>query len=227
MKTETNLLTKLAEMQNAIHVHWSGKIQDEVIAELNKFPENAVIFAIDDFINKPRRFSFDALYDIAKKVMRQDRNYNPANQWALVLDRFASGCCTYLTMEHKFLFDNIRTNLAIELMGGQKYFLNHYSKEHEYDLREEFIEKFDKAVILPELNLHSFIFITPFDFNSKPLERIAQDKKVGFTVLGYHEDKVITDDEADLLFADAVKTGRELLDLSNHEQTQKEPLERN
>lgn len=213
---------KLEELKKALGAIQSNTNIDTFEQDLNKYPEYAVISVIDYFIKRPKSFEVLDLFKRVNIIVRQDRNYNPASQWVLVLDFVDYIKYHSLLITHKFLFDNIRTNLAIELMGGQGYFIENFSKDHEYELRKEFIEKFDKAVIRPELNLHNFIFYTPmsYDSESDSIRRREQYEKIGFSVRGYHEDKVITDDEAERLFVNAVKTERELLDLETLNQQQ-------
>lgn len=196
---------QVEELKKTLGAIWSDDIVNEMVEkELNKFPEQAVIFGIDYFIKNPREFNFKQFTSTIKKAMRQDRNYNPAAQWTLVRKQLKGDVFCSL----KVLFDNVRTNLAIELMGGQRYLFETYSEEREPFIRKEFIEQYRKAVITPGLNWHDLNIC----FNP---DRYTSFRKGTVYMIGYSIDQEIPEEEANRLFVNAVNNQQELLILES------------
>ena len=148
---------KLEELKKALNASWSDDTVNKMQAELAKYPEWTGAYVLDDFIKQPWKFNNVNLFETVKKISEQDPDYNPAQQWVLVQKQLLGDNFCSL----KVLFDNIRTNLAIERMGGQGYLFDVYRKERDFDLRNEFIEQYHKAIIIPGLNWRNWVVYNP------------------------------------------------------------------
>ena len=114
--------------------------------ELSKVPEQIVLAAFSHFLHSDDFYTTSKLFARITEIAEQDPNHNPSYQWTVVYDQYERGNLGYL----KMIFDNIRTNLAIEQMGGQEMLKQRLDQGGKYafeKIRDEFIEKFRKAVI--------------------------------------------------------------------------------
>lgn len=193
------LAHKIEELQKYKGFRLPENESADLYRHLTAFPEWAAIAGIDYYITGSDFFTLNNLLVTVRDIMEQNPNLNPAQQWALVRDQLQGDDFCSL----KVLFDNIRTNLAIELMGGQWYLLDTYTEDREPYLRKEFTEKYHKAVIRPGLNWRNWIF---FDSNRYKSIRQGTVKLIGCSV-----DREVQEKEIDRLFVNAVNTRRELL----------------
>lgn len=166
---------------------------------LTAFPEGAAIAGLEYYITGSDFFTLNNLLVTVRDIMEQDPNFSPAKQWALVRKQLSGDDFCSL----KVLFDNIRTNLAIELMGGQGYLLDTYTEDREPFLRKEFTEKYHKAVIRPGLNWRNWIVYE--------WQWYLGFRKGTVNLIGCSVKKEISENEADRLLINAVNTRRELL----------------
>ncbi|WP_274968309.1 hypothetical protein [Succinimonas amylolytica] len=190
---------KIEELQKYREFTLSKNEAVNLYRHLTAFPEGAVIAGIDYYITGRDYFTLNNLLVTIRDIMEQDPNYSPAKQWALVRKQLQSDDFCSL----KVLFDNVKTNLAIELIGGQGYLLDTYTEDREPFLRKEFIENFHKAVIRPGLNWRDWIVYNPVRYTS------FRQNTVNLT--GYSINKEISETEADRLFVNAVNNGQPLL----------------
>lgn len=167
---------------------------------LSVFPESATIAGLDYFITGKDFFTVNSLLVRIREIMEQNRNFNPAAQWTLVRKQLKGDNFCSL----KVIFDNVRTNLAIELMGGQRYLFETYSEEREPFIRKEFIEQYRKAVITPGMNWHDLNIC----FNP---DRYTSFRKGTVYMIGYSIDQEIPEEEANRLFVNSVNNQQELL----------------
>ncbi len=166
---------------------------------LGAFPEWAAVAGLDHYITGSDFFTLNNLLVTVRDIMEQDPNLNPGQQWALVRKQLHG----YDFCSLKVLFDNVRTNLAIEAMGGQGYLLDTYSEDREPFLRKEFTENYHKAVIRPGLNWRDWIVYNP--------DRYKFIRQGTINLIGCSVDKEISENEADRLFIEAVNTRQGLL----------------
>lgn len=198
---------KLEELKKALNASWSDNIVNEMQTELAKYPEWAGVYVLDDFIKYQWKFSSVNLFETVKNISEQDPNYNPAQQWVLVQKQLLGDNFCSL----KVIFDNIRTNLAIERMGGQGYLFDVYRKERDFDLRNEFIEQFQKAIIVPGLNWRNWVVYNPDRYKLIVKgEFISRDLVM---LVGHSTVHELTENEADRLLSNAVNKGCDLLNL--------------
>lgn len=182
------------------HTEFSDLIVNDVCNRLAAVPEDLVMAAVAYCIHDGDFFTFSKLYNRITELVKQNPNHNPAQQWALVRKQLLGDDFCSL----KVVFDNIRTNLAIEAMGGQAYLFDTYTEDREPFLRKEFIENFDKAVITQGLNWRDLnICFDP--------DRYTSFRKGTVYMIGYSIDREIPEQEADRLFVNAVNTRQELL----------------
>lgn len=198
---------KLEELKKALNASWSDNIVNEMQAELAKYPEWAGVYVLDDFIKYQWKFSSVNLFETVKKISEQDPNYNPAQQWVLVQKQLLGDNFCSL----KVIFNNIRTNLAIERMGGQGYLFDVWRKERDFDLRNEFIEQYHKAIIVPDLNWRDWVVYNPDRYKFFVKDKIIDRDLV--MLVGNSSVREITENEADSLLSNAVNKGCDLLDL--------------
>lgn len=114
-------------------------------ASLQGFSDRVVHAAFEQ-ARAEKFFNMGKVLDHIRDIVEQDPNHNPSYQWTVVYDQYERGNLGYL----KMIFDNIRTNLAIEQMGGQEMLKQRLDQGGKYafeKIRDEFIEKFRKAVI--------------------------------------------------------------------------------
>ena len=90
-------------------------------------------------------------------------------------------------------------------MGGQGFLFDFYRKERDFDLRNEFIEQFHKAIIVPGLNWRNWVVYNP--------DRYTSFRKGTVYMIGYSIDREIPEQEADRLLSNAVNKRCDLLDL--------------
>ncbi len=171
----------------------------DLYRHLTAFPEGAAIAGLDYYITGSDFFTLNNLLVTVRDIMEQDPNLNPAKQWALVRKQLQGDDFCSL----KVLFDNIRTNLAIEYMGGQGYLLDTYTEDREPFLRKEFTEKYHKAVIMPGLNWRDWIVFNP--------DRYKFIRQGTIKLIGCSVDREVPESEIDRLFVNAVNTRRALL----------------
>lgn len=198
---------KIEELKKVLSASWSDNTVNEMQAELAKYPEWAGVYVLDDFIKRPWNFSSVNLFETVKKISEQDPNYNPAQQWVLVQKQLLGDNFCSL----KVIFNNIRTNLAIERMGGQGYLFDVYRKERDFDLRNEFIEQYHKAIIVPGLNWRDWVVYNPDRYKIFVNGEIISRDLV--MLVGHSTVHEITENEADRLLSNAVNKGCDLLDL--------------
>lgn len=198
---------KIEELKKVLSASWSDNTVNEMQAELAKYPEWAGVYVLDDFIKRPWNFSSVNLFETVKKISEQDPNYNPAQQWVLVQKQLLGDNFCSL----KVIFNNIRTNLAIERMGGQGYLFDVYRKERDFDLRNEFIEQYHKAIIVPGLNWRDWVVYNPDRYKLFVNGEIISRDLV--MLVGHSTVHEITENEADRLLSNAVNKGCDLLDL--------------
>ena len=196
---------KLEELKKALNASWSDDTVNKMQAELAKYPEWTGAYVLDDFIKQPWKFNNVNLFETVKKISEQDPDYNPAQQWVLVQKQLLGDNFCSL----KVLFDNIRTNLAIERMGGQGYLFDVYRKERDFDLRNEFIEQYHKAIIIPGLNWRNWVVYNPDRYKLFVKDKITDRDLVMF--VGTSSVREITENEADRLLSNAVSQGCNLL----------------
>lgn len=189
---------KLEELKIALDAYWPDNTVNEMQAELAKYPEWAGAYVLDDFIQHPWKFNNVNLFETVKKISEQDPDYNPAQQWVLVQKQLLGDNFCSL----KVLFDNIRTNLAIERMGGQGYLFDVYRKERDFDLRNEFIEQYFKAIIVPGLNWRDWVVYNPDRYKFFVKDKIIDRDLV--MLVGNSSVREITENEADRLLSNAV-----------------------
>lgn len=84
----------------------------------------------------------------------------------------SDSCWLYVT-----IFNNIRTNLAIDLMGGQGYLKRHYEKKFEWQFRECFINNFHNATIKKNMSWEFFHVYHPLDHDNKLIQLVC-DRQV-------------------------------------------------
>lgn len=171
----------------------------DLYRHLTAFPEGAAIAGLDYYITGSDFFTLNNLLVTVRDIMEQDPNFNPAKQWALVRKQLQGDNFCSL----KVLFDNVRTNLAIEHMGGQGYLLDTYTEDREPFLRKEFTEKYHKAVIIPGLNWRDWIVFNP--------DRYKFIRQGTIKLIGCSVDREVLESEIDRLFVNAVNTRRGLL----------------
>lgn len=171
----------------------------DLYRHLTAFPEGAAIAGLDYYITGSDFFTLNNLLVTVRDIMEQDPNLNPAKQWALVRKQLQGDDFCSL----KVLFDNVRTNLAIEHMGGQGYLLDTYTEDREPFLRKEFTEKYHKAVIIPGLNWRDWIVFNP--------DRYKFIRQGTIKLIGCSVDREVPESEIDRLFVNAVNTRRGLL----------------
>lgn len=171
----------------------------DLYRHLTAFPEGAAIAGLDYYITGSDFFTLNNLLVTVRDIMEQDPNLNPAKQWALVRKQLQGDNFCSL----KVLFDNVRTNLAIEHMGGQGYLLDTYTEDREPFLRKEFTEKYHKAVIIPGLNWRDWIVFNP--------DRYKFIRQGTIKLIGCSVDREVPESEIDRLFVNAVNTRRGLL----------------
>ena len=190
---------KVAELQKYRDLKLEGAEVTKLYNHLTAFPEWAAIAGIDYYITGSDFFTLNNLLVTVRDIMEQNPNLNPAKQWALVREQLQGDDFCSL----KVLFDNIRTNLAIELMGGQWYLLDTYTEDREPYLRKEFTEKYHKAVIMPGINWRDWIISDP--------DRYKSIRQGTIKLIGCSVDREVPEKEIDRLFVNAVNTRRELL----------------
>lgn len=171
----------------------------DLYRHLTAFPEGAAIAGLDYYITGSDFFTLNNLLVTVRDIMEQDPDLNPAKQWALVRKQLQGDNFCSL----KVLFDNVRTNLAIEHMGGQGYLLDTYAEDREPFLRKEFTEKYHKAVIIPGLNWRDWIVFNP--------DRYKFIRQGTIKLIGCSVDREVPESEIDRLFVNAVNTRRGLL----------------
>lgn len=190
---------KIEELQKYRGFKLEDKEAVNLYGHLTPFPEWAAIAGIDYYITRRDYFTLNSLLVTIRDIMEQDPNYSPAKQWTLVRKQLQSDDFCSL----KVLFDNVKTNLAIELIGGQGYLLDTYTEDREPFLRKEFIENYHKAVISPGLNWRNWIVYNP--------DRYTSFRQGTVYMIGYTIDREIPENEADRMFVNAVNNGRPLL----------------
>ena len=198
---------KLEELKKALNASWPDNTVNEMQAELANCPEWAGVYVLDDFIKYHWKFSSVNLFETVKNISEQDPNYNPAQQWVLVQKQLLGDNFCSL----KVIFNNIRTNLAIERMGGQGFLFDFYRKERDFDLRNEFIEQFHKAIIVPGLNWRDWVVYNPDRYKFFVKDKIIDRDLV--MLVSNSSVREITENEADRLLSNAVNKGCDLLDL--------------
>ena len=194
---------KLEELKKALGAPWSDNTVNEMQAELTKYPEWAGVYVLEDFVERPWKFHTTDLFKTVKMISEQDPDYNPAQQWVLVRKQLLGDDFCSL----KVLFNNIRTNLAIERMGGQGYLFDTYTKERDFDLRNEFIEQYRRAIIVPGLNWRNWVVYNP--------DRYTSFRKGTVYMIGYSIDREIAEQEADCLLSNAASKRCDLLLLNS------------
>lgn len=189
---------KIAELLKYRDLKLEKEETTKLYNHLTAFPEGAAIAGLDYYITGSDFFTLNNLLVTVRDIMEQDPNYSPAKQWALVRQQLSD----YDFCSLKVLFDNIRTNLAIEAMGGQGYLLDTYAEDREPFLRKEFIEKYRKAVIIPGLNWRDW---PVYD------RRLYGYLEGTIKLIGCSVDREVPENEIDRLFVNAVNTRQELL----------------
>lgn len=189
---------KIAELLKYRDLKLEKEETTKLYNHLTAFPEGAAIAGLDYYITGSDFFTLNNLLVTVRDIMEQDPNYSPAKQWALVRQQLSD----YDFCSLKVLFDNIRTNLAIEHMGGQGYLLDTYAEDREPFLRKEFIEKYRKAVIIPGLNWRDWPVYN---------RRLYGYLEGTIKLIGCSVDREVPENEIDRLFVNAVNTRQELL----------------
>lgn len=189
---------KIAELLKYRDLKLEKEETTKLYNHLTAFPEGAAIAGLDYYITGSDFFTLNNLLVTVRDIMEQDPNYSPAKQWALVRQQLSD----YDFCSLKVLFDNIRTNLAIEAMGGQGYLLDTYAEDREPFLRKEFIEKYRKAVIIPGLNWRDWPVYN---------RRLYGYLEGTIKLIGCSVDREVPENEIDRLFVNAVNTRQELL----------------
>ena len=189
---------KIAELLKYRDLKLEKEETTKLYNHLTAFPEGAAIAGLDYYITGSDFFTLNNLLVTVRDIMEQDPNYSPAKQWALVRQQLSD----YDFCSLKVLFDNIRTNLAIEHMGGQGYLLDTYAEDREPFLRNEFIEKYRKAVIIPGLNWRDWPVYN---------RRLYGYLEGTINLIGCSVDREVPENEIDRLFVNAVNTRQELL----------------
>lgn len=179
----------------------SSKDFDLLVQDLKPYPYEIIRESIEQARGESMGVYFcpALVLDKVKAVMELYPDFNPAKQWALVRQQLQGDSFCSL----KVLFDNVRTNLAIEAMGGQKELLNNYTETGAPFLRKEFIENYRKAVIMPGLNWRIWIAYDP--------DRYRFIRQGTVNLIGCSVAKEISENEADRLFVEAVNTKQGLL----------------
>ena len=197
MKKITDYVTRLQLYRN---IKFTEIEVMELLNYLKAYPEWAAISGLDHYITSRDFFTLNNLLVTIRDIMEQeDPNLNPAQQWSLVRrhllsDDFGS---------QKVIFENIRTNIAIELMGGQGYLCDVFTDDRELLLRKEFIENYHRAVIIPSLNWRNWIVYNP--------DRYTSFSKDTVNIKGYSSNCEITENDCDLIFRSAINNRHELL----------------
>lgn len=172
-----------------------------LIMDLNPYPMEVIREAIELARKDPAYFSPALVVDKVKAVIESYPEYSPEKQWALVRKQLQGDDFCSL----KVLFDNIRTNLAIELMGGQRDLLDRYLEDPKQEpfLRKEFTEKYRNAAIMPGLKWRDWIVYNP--------DRYKFIRQGTVKLIGCSVEREAPESEIDRLFVNAVNTRQELL----------------
>lgn len=144
--TKEELAKQIALIQDCKKTKFTDTEIEYLEKELSKVPEHIVLAAFSQFLHSDDFYTTSRLFARITEIAEMDPNYNPERQWAIVYDQYEQrnlGCL-------KIVFDNVRTNLAIEFMGGQEELVRRLKEGGKYvyeKIRDEFIECFRKAVI--------------------------------------------------------------------------------